>query len=126
MTRIVSTRIRHRVVFAPDPVNPAFPTKPKFVETRLIRDLTEFPKGAHYTHFEDVIETLIRLPDGRERTVYSEPVNDQVFLVQWDEVSHRQVLNNSWPGAIEVHPSLKGKVWIVASEHRELEEQNAA
>lgn len=112
--------------FAPDPNNTSFPTKPVFVESRLVRDVTEFPTRVNYLYFDDVVETVVRFGDDQELTVHSKPFNEEMFFVQWSVENHKKTVENSWPGSIEVNPSLKNKVWVVASRRHQLSEQKAA
>jgi hypothetical protein len=123
---MVSTRIRHRVHFAPNPENPSFGTEPVIVETRRVCDIAEFPAKVNYIFFDDVVETIVRLPDGTTKTLYTKPVNEELFFVKWDEISYRKTLTNGSAGEVAVHPTLQGKIWVIASQSRQLEGQKAA
>jgi hypothetical protein len=110
--KIVGSRILHRVWFAPDPKNKAFPTSPKVVPTRLIRDILEFPEGVDYVSFDDVVETEVRV-GVRTEWVYSTPFNKSEvhFVIH----TKPQTKTSEWAirnHEIEVHPSLKGKIWV--------------
>ena len=115
---LVGCCIRHRVQFAPDPQRKSFPTEPKFVERRRVRDITKFPKGVNYVSFHDVGEMRVYLSGGRNAETqlhYTEPFNDsQVMLVAHDEVAAKRLANNGWH-EIDVHDSLVGKVWVYGS-----------
>lgn len=127
MTAIVAMRVRHRVRFAPNPEAPDWPTQPYYVDRRLIRDIEEFPVDVKYVTFDDVVETTVRLPSGEEKVLVSEGVNEDMFHVQWAQTNVDRILDNhrSWSSDIEVHPSLKGKVWIISSRPGQVEAQKA-
>lgn len=126
MSAIVSTKICHRVQFASNPKNRSFPTYPEFVETRLIRDLTYFPKEVKYVSFDDVIETVVRLPNGSTVTVYSQPFNESgVYHVAWS--AQKQLMDSRHcEGRISVHENLQGKVFVSTSTAEQDKEQRAA
>lgn len=127
MTAILKVCIRHRVRFAPDPKNTAWPTQPQFVDRRLVKDVEEFPVGVKYLIFDDVVESTVRLPNGEVKVLVSEPVNKETFHVEWDRDKVNRILANhqNWPSPIDVHSSLVGEVWVIASLRGQAEAQKA-
>ncbi len=126
MSKIISSKIRHRLRFAPDPNNTAFPTKPVFVETRLIREIAEYPKKVNYVSFDDIVEIEILLPNGTTKTIYSEPFNDsQVYLVSWGR-GGLEKLASHWHDPIDVHPDVDGVVYVTPTSREQFEEQKTA
>ncbi len=123
--KVIGSRILHRVQFAPDPKNRSFPTPPKIVETRFVRDILEFPEGVNYVSFDDVVETDVQVGDRTEK-VYSTPFNkSEVHFVLHSE---EQTKTSGWARGhheIEVHSSLKGKIWVFGNSHQ-FEAQKAA
>jgi hypothetical protein len=123
MTTIISSIVRHRVQFAPDPNNRSFPTKPQFTETRLVRDVAEYPEGVNYISFHDVVVTEVRLPNGKTQTLISEPVNDSgVYHIQW-KAPVPKLPSPTFNGPVPVHPDVAGKVFVRVSSQSQLAEQ---
>jgi hypothetical protein len=127
MSKILSSKIRHQMQFAPDPNRTAFPTKPIFVETRLIRDITHFPEGVKYVSFYDIVETEIQMSDGTTQTVYSEPFNNNdTYYVKWvDEEVQKSTFSFSQE-LIAVHSTVKEKVFVIPTSKEQSEKQQAA
>jgi hypothetical protein len=111
---VISSRILHCVYFAPNPNNGSFPTTPKVIDTRFVRDILEFPKGVKYVSFHDVVETKVQI-NGQTKKVYSEPFNrSEVHFV----LNNEERSMDEWTRGyheIEVHPSLKGKIRVFGS-----------
>jgi hypothetical protein len=130
MTAILSVALRHQVHFAPDPKNTSFPTPSVFVETRLVRDIKEFPENAKYVTFQDVIETVVVLPDGEKTTLCSPGINDEHFHVVWNQGDEdfwviRSRMEDE-ERLVEIHPDLKNTLLVYASVRANLKLQQAA
>ena len=126
---ILSVRLLHQASFAPNPENLAFPTKAVHVESRFVRDLTEFPRGVNLVFFEDIVEIEVMTPGihglGMEKKTFrTEPFNSETFHVLHTASDFEKFRGNNWY-EIDVHPSLKGKVWVIGFP-RQAEEQRAA
>lgn len=115
--QILESSIRHRVSFAPDPNNKAFPTKPAFVKTRLVREIAEFPEGVDYINFDSVVETRLvfpgfKPPDDEFLTVESQPFKRVFFHVTRDPTIASGFRSGRSLVEVAVHPNLKDKIWV--------------
>jgi hypothetical protein len=124
------TRIRYQVHFAPDPANPAYPTTSRFVDSGLVRDITEFPRGVKYVSIGQVaeVEFVEPVPTGWIRSPSSKimrtgPFNEELFHVTHSAVDAARMRETR--AEIEVHPSLEGKVWVFGDK-RQADDQRAA
>jgi len=126
MSKIISSRIRHQVQFAPDPNRTGFPTEPIFVETRLIRDITNYPEKVKYVSFDDIVEICVQIPNGPVRIIYSEPFNNSGhYLISWDPENIER-LSREWFDALDVNPTVNGKVYVIPTSLKQCQEQRTA
>ena len=117
------------VRFAPDPTRRSHPTQPAFVETRLVRDLTELPLGATLIVFDSVVEVDVdapvrRLEGGPGQTLRTPPFDELLFFVVHDAEQASNLRRNGRV-EVDVHPSLKGTIWVFAESVYALTQQAA-
>lgn len=127
-TKITGCKVKSRIHFSPDPEVGFRGTKPTFVESRLVRDILEYPKDVEYVTFEDVVavgvQTFDQVNGAVSVTLHTRPVNDSMFIVAHTAQKADAIRTEGWH-EIEVHPNLKGKVWVFGRAHQ-VAEQKAA
>ena len=127
-SRLKSSTIRSQVRFAPDPRKTAGPTQPRFVETRLVRDLTDLPERAKYIIFNDVVENVVVLTGSTvdsEQSLYSRSFNETTFLVAYSAEDAQKILEAAPRGLVPVHPSLEGRIWVITTSRSDYRDQAA-
>lgn len=110
ITGVLSVRVRHQVVFAPNPENPSFGTKPIFVETRNVADLAEVPDVANKIFFRDVVETTI-LVGNEQHTFLSPQVNESYYCFVRNAFDAARLEDKGW-SPVDVSLELVDKIWV--------------
>lgn len=126
---IKETRIRYWVHFAPDPKNRSFPTASRFVDSGLVRDIAEYPPDVNYLTIGQVaeVEFETRVSVGwmsapATEVMRTKSFNEELFHVVHSEERAEKMRSNRH-FEIEVHPSLKGKLWVFGDERQALEQE---
>ncbi len=109
--KIISSRVRHTVSFAPNPENPAFGTKPAFVMNRVVSRLENIPPGIKHLYFRDVVVS-VALVDNKEITLESESFNEEHHHVVWTLLEARRHGARGYDVQVAVPPHLEGQVWV--------------
>jgi hypothetical protein len=79
------------------------------VKTRLVQALESFPEGIHYISFRDLVEVEVEV-NGKKEILRTGPYNESRYVVFADDGS--AWVNRNFYDPIEVHPNLKGKLWV--------------
>ena len=117
---IQSVVIRHRIRFFPSPESVDFTQQ--FVATRRVADIPNFREEVTGISFDDVVESKVWVQDRSDPNqmqsivVLSEPFDDSgIYEVVRDEeeVNRRLAMPGELWTSIEVHPNLRGKVWVL-------------
>lgn len=105
-SEILGSAVIHRMYYAPHSNDKTLPEAPTIVPSRSIADIVMIPDHANFLVFEDVVETKIQVGT-RTETVYSNPTNDTLYFI----FREKPTRVDGWD-EMEVHPSLRGKIWI--------------
>jgi|SRR3989344_7993001 len=108
--QIHGTQLRHQVRFNfRDEKHRNYYSEPEFIETRLIRDLKQFPKIAVGIEIADVVEVKRITGD----VTYTRAFNKVWFHLKHSSYDAMTVRDMHDLDEIDVHPDLRGRVWVL-------------
>lgn len=83
-------------------------------------DLEDIPAGTTTIHLADFVESEVEWP-GHSKTLRTPAFNENIYTVYWSQAEADKDRENFIRRVeLPVHPSLKGRAWIVGGSAKEL------